>query len=52
LDFFGRPSRNWFIIFSSPIRQRNNRRGRRLIESGSFYDCADTGHGIALDAVK
>jgi hypothetical protein len=43
---------NWFINFLSLIRQRNNGRRRRLIESGSFYDCAHTGHGIALDAVE
>jgi hypothetical protein len=40
------------LFFSSLIRQWNNGRRRRLIDSGSFYDCAHTGHGIALDAVE
>jgi hypothetical protein len=33
-----------YYFFSSLIRQRNNGRRRRLIGSGSFYDCAHTGH--------
>jgi hypothetical protein len=42
----------YYFRFSSLIRQLNNRRGRRMLESGSFYDRADTGHGVALDAVE